>query len=130
MELAKEKTVQFLCRLFCLKEISSQCVLSQCKVYWINFHNIHIFTYQKTLLHTLFCLFLKSSKAFSISLIIVSHDVINLFNHVVIWFHRVFSEEIFSTLDLFFILYLKLLFQKCATYVLGCSFIKRSLTGC
>ena len=37
------------------------CVLSECIVYWIHFRNIHTFTYQKTLLHTLFCLFLKSS---------------------------------------------------------------------
>ena len=44
------------------------CVLSQCIVYWIHFQNIHTFTYQKSLLHTLFCLFLKSSKAFSVSL--------------------------------------------------------------
>ena len=44
-------------------------VLSQCIVYWINFQNIHTFTYQKTLLlHTLFCLFFKSSEAFSVSL--------------------------------------------------------------
>ena len=33
------------------------------------FQNIHTFIYQKILLHTLFCLFLKSSKAFSVSLI-------------------------------------------------------------
>ena len=46
------------------------CVLSQCIVYWIRFQNIHTFTYQKILLHTLFCLFLKSSKAFSLSLIL------------------------------------------------------------
>ena len=39
------------------------CVLSQCIVYWIRFQNAHTCTYQKTLLHTLFCcLFLKSSK--------------------------------------------------------------------
>ena len=44
------------------------CVLPQCIVYWIHFQNIHTFTNQKTLLHTLFCMFLKSSKAFSISL--------------------------------------------------------------
>ena len=44
-------------------------VLSQCIVYWIHFQNIHTFTYQKTLLHTLFCLFLKLSKAFGVSLI-------------------------------------------------------------
>ena len=29
---------------------------------------MHFCTYQKTLIHTLFCLFLKSSKAFSVSL--------------------------------------------------------------
>ena len=44
------------------------CVLSQCKVYWIHFQNIHTFTYQITLLHTIFCLFLKSLKAFIVSL--------------------------------------------------------------
>ena len=44
-------------------------VLSQCIVYCIHFHNIHNFTYQKTLFHILFCLFLKSSKIFSVSLI-------------------------------------------------------------
>ena len=36
------------------------CILSQCIVYWIHFHNIHTFIYQKTLLHTICCLFLKS----------------------------------------------------------------------
>ena len=40
------------------------CVLSQCIVYWIHFQNIHAFTYQKALLHTLFCLLLKSPKDF------------------------------------------------------------------
>ena len=44
------------------------CVLSQCIVYWIHFENIHTFTYKKTLLHTLFCLVLNSSKVFSGSL--------------------------------------------------------------
>ena len=43
-------------------------VLSQCTVYWIHFQNIHTFTYQKTLLHRLFLLVLKSSKALSVSL--------------------------------------------------------------
>ena len=42
--------------------------LSQSIAYWIHFRNIHTFTYQKTLLLTLFCLFLKSSKACSVSL--------------------------------------------------------------
>ena len=37
-------------------------------VYWINFQNMHYFTYQKTLLHTLLCLFLKSSKVSSLYL--------------------------------------------------------------
>ena len=32
------------------------CVLSQCIVYWIHFQNIHTFTYQNALLHTLLLL--------------------------------------------------------------------------
>ena len=48
------------------------CVLLQCIVYWIHFKNIHTFTYQKILLHIIFCLFLKSSKAFSVSLSFLS----------------------------------------------------------
>ena len=43
-------------------------VLSRCIVYWIHFQNKHVFTYQKTLLHSLFCLFLKLLKAFGVSL--------------------------------------------------------------
>ena len=45
-------------------------VLPQCIVDWIHLQNTHTFTftYQKTLLHTLFCLILKSQKAFSVSL--------------------------------------------------------------
>ena len=39
------------------------CVLSQCTVYWKHFQNINPFTCQKT-----FCLFLKLSNAFSLSL--------------------------------------------------------------
>ena len=69
MELGNEKRVHFLYRLFCPKEIFFNiCILSQCIVYWTHFQIIHTFTYRKTLLHTLFCLFLKSSKAFSVSL--------------------------------------------------------------
>ena len=41
-------------------------VLSQYILYWIDFQDIHIFTYQRILLHILFCLFLKASKAFSV----------------------------------------------------------------
>ena len=43
------------------------CALSQCIVYWMNFRNIHTSTYQKTFLHKLFWLFLKSPKAFGAS---------------------------------------------------------------
>ena len=43
-------------------------VLSQCIVYWIHFQNIHTFTCQITLLHTLFCFFKKPSKAYSLYL--------------------------------------------------------------
>ena len=92
LELANKKIGHFLYRLFCPKEIFFNiCVLSQCVVYWIKFlkcdiciyqnviYQKHItyhisetfyiyFTYQKTLLHTLFCLFLKLLKAFSVSL--------------------------------------------------------------
>ena len=38
-------------------------------MYWINVQNTHTFTYQKTLLHTQFCLFLKAPKASSVFLI-------------------------------------------------------------
>ena len=48
------------------------CVLSQCIVYWIHFQNTHTFTCQNILLHTHFCLFLKLSKTFSVSLEVVS----------------------------------------------------------
>ena len=44
-------------------------ILFQCIMHWIHFQNTDTFTYQKTLLHTLFCFFLKSSKTFSVSLI-------------------------------------------------------------
>ena len=35
------------------------CISSQCIVHWIHFQNIHTFTYQKTLLHTLLLLVFK-----------------------------------------------------------------------
>ena len=40
------------------------CLLPQWITYWIYFQNIHTFSHQKSLLHTHFCLFLKSWKAF------------------------------------------------------------------
>ena len=54
---------------FCPKEFFFNiCVLSQCIVYWKHFQNKYTFTYQKILFHTLFCLFLKSLKAFGVFL--------------------------------------------------------------
>ena len=60
--------------LFILSEgnIFHICVSCQCIVYWIPLQNIQFFTYQKTILHALFCLFLKSGKAFSVSLILIA----------------------------------------------------------
>ena len=52
----KKKRGHFLYRLFCLKDFLKIFVLSQCIMYWIHFQNIHTFTYQKTLLHTLLLL--------------------------------------------------------------------------
>ena len=55
-------------RLFCLKGIFLTFMFYLNVVFWIHFQNIHTFTYQKLVLHTLFGLFLKSSKAFHLSL--------------------------------------------------------------
>ena len=63
----KENEGSFCTVYFVLKKFFNICVLSQCILYWIHFQNTHTFTYQKTLLHALFCLFLKSSKAFNVS---------------------------------------------------------------
>ena len=65
MELAKEKRGHFLYCLFCPKEIFFEFVstLFVCKVYWIHFQNIHTFTYQKTLLHTLLLLVFKIAES-------------------------------------------------------------------
>ena len=68
MELAKEKRAFFVPLILSKGFFFNICVLSQCILYWIHFQNKHTFTYQKALLHTRFCLFLKSSKVFSVSL--------------------------------------------------------------
>ena len=60
------------------------CIFSQCITYWIHFQNIHAFTYQKTLLYTLFCLFLESSKAFSVSLIISPLSLHNFYIYLTV----------------------------------------------
>ena len=57
---------------FAQRSSFSICILSQCTVYWIHSQNINTFTYQKTLLYTLFCLFLKSSKALSLCILNIS----------------------------------------------------------
>ena len=69
------------------------CVLSQWIVYWIHFQNIHTFMYQKTLLYTLFCLFLKSSKASSVSLTLETKfgDVPKAAKVLVLWFRDIFN---------------------------------------
>ena len=68
MELAKEKRGHFLYRLFCPKGIFYRFVLSQRIVYWIHFQNINPFTYENHYFINVCCLFLKSLKAFSVSL--------------------------------------------------------------
>ena len=60
--------MHFLYRLFCPKEICLTFTFYLKIVNWVHFRYMHTFTYQKTLLQILFCLFLKSSKAFSVSL--------------------------------------------------------------
>ena len=60
LELAKEKRGHFYERSFCPKVFFfSVCILSPCIEYWMNFLS-------ETLLGTLFCFFLKLSKAFSV----------------------------------------------------------------
>ena len=63
----KKKEGIFLYRLFCAKEIFLTFVFFNiCVLTWVL--QCTAFKCQKTLLHTLFCLFLKSSKALSVSL--------------------------------------------------------------
>ena len=69
MEHAKEERLHFLYRLFCPKFFFNIWVLSQCIVYSKNFQNIYIYLHTKKITSCIFvCLFLKSSKAFSVSL--------------------------------------------------------------
>ena len=53
----KKKEDIFCTAYFVQRNFFSICVLSKCIVYWIHFQNIHTFTYQKTVLYRLFCLF-------------------------------------------------------------------------
>ena len=89
--LAKEKRGHFLYRLFCPKGV---CVLSQCIVYWIHFHNIYTFTYQKHYFIHFCSLFLKFSKACSVSLspiLLQSKKLLHVSNWHCLkkWFQRV-----------------------------------------
>ena len=65
-----KKNESIFCNVYILSEdiFFNICVLSQCIVHWIDFQSIYTFTYQKAWLHTLFCLFLKLSKAFIVFL--------------------------------------------------------------
>ena len=69
MESWKKKERFFLTIYFAQRKFLQHLCFMSTIVYWIHFQNIHTFTYKKTLLHTLLLLkFLKSSKAFSVSL--------------------------------------------------------------
>ena len=70
------------------------CVLSQCIVYWIHFQNIHTFTYQKTLLHTLLLLVFKIVESLQCTLDIWSEFWWRSLIHLRIAFLGFFSEVI------------------------------------
>ena len=61
---SRKKKTPFVPFIFSKGNFFNICVLCQWILYWILFQNIHTCTYQKTLLNTVFHLFLKSSKAF------------------------------------------------------------------
>ena len=67
LKIAKEKRV-FLSSIYFVLRKFLQRILSQCREsIEITFRNVQSFTYQKTLRHALFSLFLKSPKVFTIS---------------------------------------------------------------
>ena len=72
-------------------------VLSQCIMYWIHFQNIHTFTYQKTLLHTLLLLVSKIIK--SLQCIPKVYEVINCLNKNLIT-HLVWYTENVKSYDI------------------------------
>ena len=55
----KKKEGIFCTIYFVQRNFFNICVLSKFMVYWIHFHNVHIFTHQKALLHTLLLLVFK-----------------------------------------------------------------------
>ena len=51
------------CTIYFVWRLLSKICVSQCIVYWIDFQNIHTFTYQKTLLYTLLLLVSEIAKS-------------------------------------------------------------------
>ena len=91
--------VFYLYHLFCQKQFFLTFVLSQCIVYWIHFRNIHTFTYQKPLLQTLFCWFLKSFTAFGVflkTLVANKSAKISAISWIIVIGILDFSEALFS----------------------------------
>ena len=64
------------------------CVLSQCILYWIHFQNIHTFTYQKTLLHTLLLLVFKIVE----SLRCILKDILQKNYVFFTWYRKIFQS--------------------------------------
>ena len=60
----KRKKKEFFCTVYFVRRklFNHMCFISMYSVYWIHFQNRHTFIYQRTLLHTRFCLALKCQK--------------------------------------------------------------------
>ena len=69
----------------------SFCILSQCLVCWIQFYNIHTFTYQESITSNTFLLVFELSKAFSVSLTFKVIKKLSMNKHVV--FYVTISEK-------------------------------------
>ena len=85
---SRKKKEDIFCTVYSVRrKFFNICAFSQCIVYRIHFQNVLTFTYQKALLHTLFCLFLKSSKAFSVSLSDTYYKhIVYIIIYAFIWF--------------------------------------------
>ena len=55
----RKKTASFVPFILSEGNFCNICILSQCIAYWVHFQNLHTFTYQNTLLHTLLLLVFK-----------------------------------------------------------------------
>ena len=100
----KKKREHSFYRLFGLKGIFFKiCVLSQCIVHWIHFQNIHNFTHQKPLLHTLLLLVFKIVE--SLQCILNHYQKVDLIFMLTFYVHKiedVLNKE-FSTLCEWFV---------------------------